>query len=393
MTRNDTPMTVDRTTTDAVDLDQLARRAPATDDLLQLADWLAAHGPAHLSAIARIELAEQLITRRRFLIGAGALGLGVITGCGPGEQAAAPTATLATRTVDTRYGPVDLPANPQRVLPRFYAVMDYALVLNLPLVARTGFGYNSVAAYQQTAYPDVLADLPNVTTSPEINYEQIAALQPDCIIEIATGFDAERYQLLAAIAPTFSLSPTEAVEGLSAGRPTWRGTLRTIAQTFGRESTAERVIAAYATRAAALRARLAARWADATFAVLQILPESLVIHGREAAHQHQILFTDLGLRPAPFLTPDPQFGVSFETLPEVDADVLLLPLSPQPGSIERDRTPLNDIQTNPLWQQLPAVAQDQVYAFPIELGYPTPLTATAFLDFVEQTLLGGTVAR
>ncbi|MCG8351268.1 MAG: ABC transporter substrate-binding protein, partial [Chloroflexales bacterium] len=67
MTENTTLISRNLTTTDAVDLDQLARRAPATADLLELAAWLAAYGPAHLSAIARIELAERLISRRRFL--------------------------------------------------------------------------------------------------------------------------------------------------------------------------------------------------------------------------------------------------------------------------------------------------------------------------------------
>ena len=80
--------------------------------------------------------------------------------------------------------------------------------------------------------------------------------------------------------------------------------------------------------------------------------------------------------------------MSFETLPNIDADVLLLPLGPQPGSLERDRSPLIAIEANPLWQRLPAMAQNQVYEFVGELALPSPLTAMAFLDFVEQTLLG-----
>jgi ferric-dicitrate binding protein FerR (iron transport regulator) len=70
------------TKTNAHTLDALARHAPATDDLLEVADWLGANGSHHLSAIERIELAERVISRRRFLIGAGALALGSVTGCG-----------------------------------------------------------------------------------------------------------------------------------------------------------------------------------------------------------------------------------------------------------------------------------------------------------------------
>jgi len=64
-----------RTQADAHTLDALAHRAPKTADLRELATWLQVNGAAHLSAIERIELAERLVTRRRFLIGAGALAL------------------------------------------------------------------------------------------------------------------------------------------------------------------------------------------------------------------------------------------------------------------------------------------------------------------------------
>lgn len=101
MTWNTNLTSLDRTTTDTRTLNALARRAPATDDLLELATWLRDHGPAHLSAIERIELAERLITRRRFLIGAGALAVGAMTGCGP---AARLSTTRVTRQADDQSG-------------------------------------------------------------------------------------------------------------------------------------------------------------------------------------------------------------------------------------------------------------------------------------------------
>jgi iron complex transport system substrate-binding protein len=72
-------------TTWTQNLDSLTRRTPAIDDLLELAAWLQDNGHTHLSVIERIELAERLITHRRFLIGAGALAVGAITGYGPEE--------------------------------------------------------------------------------------------------------------------------------------------------------------------------------------------------------------------------------------------------------------------------------------------------------------------
>jgi hypothetical protein len=77
--------------------------------------------PDALSAIEllalEIDLAE-LLTRRRCIIGTGALALGSVTGCGPDEQAAAPTATSApaTRSFTHARGTTALPVQPQRVI-------------------------------------------------------------------------------------------------------------------------------------------------------------------------------------------------------------------------------------------------------------------------------------
>ena len=383
---------ISTTTTDAHDLDALAYLAPATDDLLQLADWLATNGAAHLSAIARIELAERLITRRRFLIGAGALGLGVVTGCGA-EEANAPMATVATgtdgtRTVEHVYGQVELPVNPQRLIPGYTTEMDYALVLGIPMVAGTGArgGTEPFATYQREAYPRRLNNLEKVVTYPEANYEQIATQQPDCILDQVAADDQERYNLLSRIAPTFVFRDYQEVEELEFGKPDWRGSLRTVGQAFGATDAAEQYIATYEGRVEALRGRLAERWSSATFAIGSPNPESFFVFAR-FLQTTQILFDELNLEPASVVGSDGT-QLSLETVPEIDADVLFLVLGPQEDSLERDREAAEIYLNSPLWQEIPAVREDQVYEMDQELIYTGPLTATAFLDYVERTLLG-----
>lgn len=172
-------------TRDGLNLDILARCVPGTDDLLEVADWLGANGSHHLSPIARIELAECVITRRRFLIGAGALGLGAIVGCGAAEQAGAPTATpetRATRVIEGANGPIEVPAQPQRVVALADLINGYALAsLGFDKLVAIGSSGESDPLARLKAYGQLPDGIPSADigawTEPSI--EAIAALGPD----------------------------------------------------------------------------------------------------------------------------------------------------------------------------------------------------------------------
>lgn len=323
------------------------------------------------------------ITRRDFLVGgAGLLALG-IAGCGSGESG---EPSGETRTVESPVGPVELPVEPERLVPGYTTEIDYALVLDLPLAAATGAtgGANQpLAGYQPE---DELQDLPKVTTYPEANYEQIAAVGPDCILDQAGATDEDRYGRLSQIAPTFVFRDSDEAEGLEYGRPNWRRSLRTVGRAFGRGEVAEDFVAGYEARAEDLRERLAGRWSGATFAVLLPLAPNLYVDGRESHQPCRVLFEDLGLAPAPFLEPDSR-ELSPEKIPEVDADVIFLRLRPKEGSRERDREEAAPILDSPLWKRLPAVESGRVHEFDQELTYTGPLTADTFLDVVERSLL------
>lgn len=325
------------------------------------------------------------ITRRDFLVG-GAAAL-LLAGCG--SAGGGSESSGETRTVEGYYGPVELPARPRRVIAGGTFNMDYALVLGLPLAAGaalSGAGERSYPEYQREAYPEELRELEAVQTDPA-NYEQIATYEPDAILDSYSTFDEERYERLSEIAPTFAFSEYVEEEGLEdPGRNVWRKPLREIGNAFGLEDRAEEYIAGYEERAADLGGRLAERWGDATFAFVEPNTESVYVHGTLQDPTSQVLFGDLGAEPASFLTPNPQ-QLSLETLPEIDADVILLSLRWQEGSLRRDLKSVATYVESPLWQKLPAVRQDQVYRFDAELHYPSPVVASSFLDFVERDLL------
>ncbi|MGF1470345.1 MAG: ABC transporter substrate-binding protein [Rubrobacteraceae bacterium] len=332
-------------------------------------------------------------TRREFLAVAGSLLILAPYGCGSRTGAGGGNGSDETRTAEGHYGEIELPADPQRLVPGYTTEMDYALVLGIPMAAGTGAtGSRSgadqpFAEYQQEAYPGRLEGLERVQTYPEANYEQIAVLNPDCILDQVAADDEGRYERFSEIAPTFVFQDYEAVAGLEFGKPDWRGSLRKVGRAFGAPERADEYIADYESRVEVLRGRLAERWSDSTFAAVWPWTEFFGVFGRDAAQVHQILFDDLGLTPASVLEPDTR-ELSLETLPQIDADVLFFALPLKEDSLERDRQMAAPYLNSPLWQEIPAVQKDQVYEFDQELIYTGPLTAAAFLNKVESSLLG-----
>jgi iron complex transport system substrate-binding protein len=328
------------------------------------------------------------ITRREFLIGSAGLLL-LPAGCGGGENG--DEASGETRTVEHEFGTVELPVKPQRVVAIYAAETDLALVLDLPLAAapgEQGFSNAPFLEYQREAYPERVEGIEKIAFNPEVNYEEVASIKPDCIL-VPDFIGEKMYEQLSRIAPTFVYEYHEKREGFEYGLANWRGSLRMVARAFGREDRAERFIADYEARAEDLRERLAERWSDATFAAVEPAPEHMFVFGRESSFTHRILFEDLGLTPASFLAPDIQ-RLSLEALPQVDADVLFVAVfaySAEEASGTR-REVLTPYLESPLWQKIPAVQKDQVYEFVGDLTHTSPLTANAFLDVVEESLLG-----
>jgi iron complex transport system substrate-binding protein len=219
------------TTTDTYTLDTLARRAPATDNLIELAGWLHTNGSQHLSAIERIELAERLITRRRFLIGAGAL---VLAGCGM-PSSSAPTATVAaTREITDLYGrKLTIPANPQRIV-----TIDYSG----PTVYLTALGFNVIGATDFASNPVTLPSefvggktFESIGGLEAVNFETVARLKPDLIV--ASVIIRENFAPGEAIAPVIGITD-DVLDKLPKGP---FGLLRYLGEVLERQSQAEAI--------------------------------------------------------------------------------------------------------------------------------------------------------
>lgn len=176
----------------------------------------------------------------------------------------------------------------------------------------------------------------------------------------------------------------------------WREVLRVNGAQFGREQAAEAWIAAFDAKAAALRERLRADWAGKRWAFVEPYASSFLVFGAESGHAPVTLTSELGLTPAPAVdTLLSEAGglvrgraeISYERLRDLDADVVFV-LVGADESGATDRSGVEVLESQPLWGSLPAVRNGRVAEFTSDVFGESGLGATAFLDVVEQALLG-----
>lgn len=271
-----------------------------------------------------IELAERL-TRRRFIVGAGALALGAITGCGSGEQAVAPTATQAptTRRVKHAGGETEVPTSPQRI------VATYTYAWAWPIVQLGGKLVGTDARPEwieaiRAIDPESAATIEQATfigSESGPNLEKIASLNPDLIV--GGWWETDIYDQLSQIAPTVLVDYRDEPDLI-----TWQRSLVSLVGAT-ESSWFDQRVAAYEERIAKLQADYPELWPNLQWVRMDAYERDVyVIFDRPMLPGCKAL-TDLGTRQAKTLGSDPnnpQFEapVSLELLPTFDADVILL---------------------------------------------------------------------
>lgn len=118
---------------------------------------------------------------------------------GPSPEATAGAGFPAT--VATKFGPVTIDAEPQRVVALGWGDAETALALGVQPVGASDwldFGGAGVGPWAAGRYDTA----PTLIATKEPSYEQIAALRPDLILDVKSSGDARRHELLSAIAPT-----------------------------------------------------------------------------------------------------------------------------------------------------------------------------------------------
>lgn len=243
----------------------------------------------------------------------------VDAGSGAGESASA--GVEFPLTIDHKFGSTTLDSVPERVVSVGYNEHDFLLALGVvPVGLRDWYGDqpNSVWPWGQDALGDATPG--QVAGEDGLDYEAIAAMEPDVIVGIWSGMTEEEYELLSAIAPVVAQTD----DYVDYGTP-WQEQTLTLGRVTDRVAEAEAAVAAIDEKIAAAR-KAHPEWAELTAAV------GFLFEGNPGAYNSEDprsrLLVDLGFQiPGKF---DEEAGDSFffessaETMPDdIDTDVIV----------------------------------------------------------------------
>ncbi|MCB0116877.1 MAG: ABC transporter substrate-binding protein, partial [Caldilineaceae bacterium] len=199
------------------------------------------------------------------------------------------TTTAFPVTVEHQFGAITIPTAPQRVVSLGYSDQDPILALGVqPVAVRYWFGDADAQVWPWAA--DKLTDgQPQVLNMPfgELNFETIAALQPDLIIAVSAGIDDAEYETLSQIAPTLA-QPSGYV---NFGAP-WQEQTRLIGRALGKAAQANALVDQTEARFDEVRAANPS-FAGATAAIVAPAGEGQIFFSGPQ-HERQRFLTTLG---------------------------------------------------------------------------------------------------
>lgn len=277
-------------------------------------------------------------------------------------------------TVETEEGPrvmtdgtgneVEIPEDPNAIIASY--LEDYLVALDVRPAAQWSIGDGEgVQFYLQ----DELGDVPTIPY--DLPYESVLEYEPDLII-IRDQVEQDMLEQYQQIAPTYVMnsSPTD-----------WRETLLELGEILDKEDEANEVIETYNVRAEET-AEVVSDVADGeTAAAIWMIDTTLfVVHPERSSGA--VLYGDAG-----FELPDvlndlsdeaDWASISLEELAEMDVDHLFLISDDEEPALTEDR----------LWQNIPAVANDNVYTFDSQSAwlYYGPIANEQVLGFIEDSL-------
>ena len=137
-----------------------------------------------------------------------AIVIAVLMGCSSGENAntndSESSSDSSNVTVDTKFGEVEVPEQPERVVALGWGDAETALALGVEPIGASDwldFGGDGVGPWLEDAYEES----PTLIGTMEPDYEKIAALEPDLILDVKSSGNEERYERLSDIAPTIGV--------------------------------------------------------------------------------------------------------------------------------------------------------------------------------------------
>ncbi|MFJ7969989.1 iron-hydroxamate ABC transporter substrate-binding protein [Psychrobacillus sp. NPDC096389] len=266
-----------------------------------------------------------------------------------------------TITYNSEEGPIEVPADPQRVVVLAYAGHVAALDVNVVGV--------DPWSKQNPRYDKYFKDVEEVS---EENLEKIIELDPDLIIGYSTVQNLDK---LKEIAPTVTFTYgnvdylTQEIE---------------IGKLLNKEKEAQDWVNDFKERAKSTGEEIkAAIGEDATVSVIENFDKQLYVYGNNWGRGTEILYQEMGLKmpkkvEEAALAPG-YYALSLEVLPEFAGDYVILSKSTATD---------NSFQDTDTYKNIPAVKNNRVFEAPMEEFYfNDPITLEYQLEFFQDHFL------
>lgn len=267
-------------------------------------------------------------TRRRFcFLGTAALGsTALLAACGDGgghaplaTPSGSPAGGVFPVTLTDKFGTVTIPAPPGTVASAGRTDHDVLLALGIVPASVYQFVPSMTRGVGVWAESRLGRAQPKILTNP-LDFEAIAALRPDLILDVQSLSDEGEYRTLSKIAPTVGLPP-----GTAPNTVRWQDSTRIISTAVGHAADGQKLVAD--TEATLSKAATGnPSFAGKTVSIL--LGYGNKIGGYTTTDTRMQILTALGLTPSAYTTGlDPsQFFVdlSYELINDADADVVIL---------------------------------------------------------------------
>jgi ferric citrate transport system substrate-binding protein len=256
------------------------------------------------------------------------------------EKTSAKTSNQETRTIKHEMGETEMKNTPKKIVTLELSFVDSLNALGIKPIGISDDNKKEMI----TKLVGQEMDYTSVGTREQPNLEVISSLQPDLIIA-----DAERhkgiYKDLQKIAPTIVLKSRESTyqENLDS--------FNTIAKAVNKEDAAEKRLSEHEKTIKELKSKLTV---DSNMTVLPAVVRDTSFQAHTSSSYDGELLERMGLKNA-IQQEQPHAEMNLEQLVEIDPDVLLL--ANNEGKLLTD-----EWKDNPLWKDLKAVKNGQVYS-------------------------------
>jgi len=280
------------------------------------------------------------------------------------ETAPVEEAKPSTITYQSESGPIEVPAEPKRVVVLNSFVSGHVMALGVNIV-----GVDSWAK-SNPRYEQYIKDAAEVSDE---TLEKILELEPDLIIVASTNKNLDK---LSKIAPTVSYTY---------GKVDYLTQYLEVGKLLNKEKEAQAWIDDFKARAQKAGEEVKAKiGADATISVIESYEKQLYVFGDNWGRGTEIIYQEMKLampeKVKEMALKDGYYAISPEVLSEFAGDYVIFSKNPDAD---------NSFQETETYKSIPAVKNNHVFeANSKEFYYNDPISLDYQLDFFRKSLLG-----